>query len=86
MSPMRGCTTPQMPKMPYTMHLSKSRKTSEKSTRMTRGQSSWLKYVHGYNLHEIAKMLGISLFCAQKADQRAKQNLKNLYENGGSKR
>ena len=49
-------------------------------------QIIWLKYVHGYNLHEIAKMLGISLFCAQKADQRAKQNLKNLYENGGSKR
>ena len=49
-------------------------------------QIIWLKYVHGYNLHEIAKMLGISMFCAQKADQRAKQNLKNLYENGGSKR
>ena len=36
----------------------------------------WMKYLHGYNLHEISKMLGISLSYAQKMDQRAKKSLK----------
>lgn len=39
----------------------------------------WLKYHYGYNLHEIAKLLGISLVWAQKIDQRAKKKLKELY-------
>lgn len=43
----------------------------------------WLKYVHGYNLHEIAKLLGISLSWAQKIDQRAKKKLEALYREGG---
>jgi len=40
----------------------------------------WLKYFHGYDLHEIAKMLNISLVWAQKLDQRAKLKLKELYQ------
>ena len=43
----------------------------------------WLKYVYGYNLHEIAKLLGISLSWAQKIDQRAKKKLEALYREGG---
>ena len=43
----------------------------------------WLKYHHGYNLREIAKMLGISLVWAQKIDQRAKKKLEVLFEEGG---
>lgn len=43
----------------------------------------WLKYVYGYNLREIAKMLDITLVWAQKIDQRAKKRLKQLYEEGG---
>ena len=45
----------------------------------------WLRYHHGYSLHEIAKLLGISLVWAQKIDQRAKKKLKELYEEGGGK-
>lgn len=43
----------------------------------------WLKYVHGYNLREISKLLGISLSWAQKIDQRAKKKLEALYREGG---
>ncbi len=46
-------------------------------------QVIWLKYRHGYELREIAKMLGISLSAAQKTDQRAKKKLKELYEQCG---
>lgn len=45
----------------------------------------WMKYVQGYNLHEISKLLGISLVWAQKIDQRAKKRLEALYkEEGGT--
>lgn len=37
-----------------------------------------LKYRHGYNNHEIAKLLKISEFNAIKIDQRAKAKLKEL--------
>lgn len=43
----------------------------------------WLKYIHGYNLHEISKLLGISLRWAQKIDQRAKKKLEELYRKEG---
>lgn len=43
----------------------------------------WLKYHHGYDLREIAKMLGISLTWAQKIDQRAKKKLETLFVEGG---
>lgn len=43
----------------------------------------WLKYVYGYNLREISKLLDISLIWAQKIDQRAKKKLKQLYREGG---
>ncbi len=43
----------------------------------------WLKYVQGYDLREIAKMLDISLSCARKLDQRAKARLAQLYREGG---
>lgn len=43
----------------------------------------WLKYVHGYTLREIAKLLGITLVWAQKIDQRAKKKLEALYRKGG---
>ncbi len=43
----------------------------------------WLKYVHGYSLHEISRLLGISLASAQKTDQRAKKRLAELYTEGG---
>ena len=47
-------------------------------------QVIWLKYYHGYNLREIARMMGISLTWAQKLDQRAKKKLEALYtEEGG---
>ena len=39
----------------------------------------WLKYIHGYSLREISKLLGISLTGAQKIDQRAKKRLEELY-------
>lgn len=42
-----------------------------------------LKYHHGYNLREIAKIMGISLSAANKLDQRAKQKLHNLCEKEG---
>ncbi len=48
-------------------------------------QILWLKYNHGYTLREIAKMTGISLACAQKTEQRAKQKLKEMYEKEGKK-
>lgn len=41
-----------------------------------------LKYGDGYNLREIAQMLGISLAWARKIDQRAKNTLRKLYEEG----
>lgn len=43
-----------------------------------------LKYYHGYSLREIAKMMNISLSWAQKIDQRAKNLLRELYEEGGA--
>ena len=43
----------------------------------------WLKYHDGYNLREIAGMLGITLVWAQKLDQRAKKRLLELYREGG---
>lgn len=48
-------------------------------------QVIWLKYYHGYNLREIAKMMDISLAWAQKLDQRAKQRLRTLYNEAGGK-
>lgn len=42
-----------------------------------------LKYSHGYNLKEIAKMLGISYVNALKIEQRAKAKLKALCEEAG---
>lgn len=42
-----------------------------------------LKYYHGYNLHEIAKMLDISLANAIKLDQRAKKKLKEFCKKEG---
>ena len=46
-------------------------------------QVIWLKYHDGYNLREIAGMLGITLAWAQKLDQRAKKRLAELYREGG---
>jgi len=46
-------------------------------------QVIWLKYHHGYNLHEIAQILNITLASAIKLDQRAKRKLLALYEEGG---
>lgn len=43
----------------------------------------WLKYVYGYSLREISKLLGISLVWAQKIDQRAKKKIEKLYQEGG---
>lgn len=48
-------------------------------------QVIWLKYYHGYNLHEISALLSISLSWAQKIDQRAKKKLESLYEKAGGK-
>lgn len=45
-------------------------------------QVIWLKYYYGYNLHEIAKILDISLAWAQKIDQRAKHKLREMYAEG----
>ena len=42
-----------------------------------------LKYYHGYNLHEIAKMLDITLVNAIKMDQRAKKKLKEFCKKEG---
>ena len=42
-----------------------------------------LKYYHGYNLHEIAKMLDITLVNAIKIDQRAKKKLKEFCKKEG---
>ena len=46
-------------------------------------QVLWLKYHFGSDLHEISKMLGISLSWAQKIDQRAKKKLEQLLEEEG---
>ena len=43
----------------------------------------WLKYVYGYSLREISKLLDISLLWTQKIDQRAKKKLEKLYQEGG---
>lgn len=42
-----------------------------------------LKYSHGYENKEIARILGISLSNAQKLDQRAKAKLRLLCEEAG---
>lgn len=42
-----------------------------------------LKYSHGYELKEIAKMLGISYVNALKIEQRAKAKLRTLCEEAG---
>lgn len=42
-----------------------------------------LKYHYGYSLREIAHMMGRTLAWAQKADQRAKKQLEQLYRDGG---
>lgn len=39
----------------------------------------WLKYYYGFSLKEISNILGISLYNAQKIDQRAKKNLESMY-------
>lgn len=46
-------------------------------------QVIWLKYHQGYNLKEIAKILGITHSWATKIDQRAKAKLRQIYEEGG---
>lgn len=46
-------------------------------------QVLWLKYYFGYDLREIAKMLGISLAWAQKIDQRGKKKLEQYLEEEG---
>lgn len=46
-------------------------------------QVIWLKYYHGYDLREIAKLLDISLSWAQKIDQRAKKKLAEMLQQGG---
>jgi len=43
----------------------------------------WMKYVQGYSLREIAKVLDISLVWAQKIDQRAKKKLEEIYKERG---
>ena len=43
----------------------------------------WLKYHFGYSLREIAGLMGMTLVSAQKADQRAKKRLEELYREGG---
>lgn len=42
-----------------------------------------LKYSHGYNLHEISQIMGISLSATIKLDQRAKKKLQSLCEKEG---
>jgi len=43
----------------------------------------WLKYDFGCDLHEVAKLLDISLYDAQKTDQRAKKKLAELLKAEG---
>ena len=43
----------------------------------------WLKYYHGYTLREIAKMLNMSYAAVSKTDQRAKQKLREIFEQEG---
>ena len=42
-----------------------------------------LRYVQGYNVKEMASILGVSFAAASKLDQRAKARLKDLYEKEG---
>lgn len=45
----------------------------------------WLKYYYGFSLREISNILNISLYSAQKIDQRAKKRLEDIYlSEGGS--
>lgn len=46
-------------------------------------QVIWLKYYFGYDLHEIAKVMGIKLSWAQKINQRAKKKLAEMLKEGG---
>jgi len=39
----------------------------------------WLKYNNGYSLVEISKLLGMSVFAARKAEQRARKTLREMY-------
>lgn len=43
----------------------------------------WLKYVYGYSLREVAKLMDIPLGTAQKIDQRGKKQLEKLYRKEG---
>ncbi len=43
----------------------------------------WLKYVYGYSLREIAKLLELPPETVKKQDQRGKKLLEKLYREGG---
>ena len=42
----------------------------------------YLRYFEGYDMHEISRILGISLDWAHKAHKRAKDKLKQMYTEG----